>query len=187
MDGILMLCYARHAQLRVMWKSVIEVSRRVGTVVQINSFQKASSPNKAGLKRPTALSSAAVPGRGVVILCQIAHSGFRPRFIAEMLTNSSPPRVQGRHNRWRFVPVSLSQNSAAEFVPDVSSAGEQRTNEGYAPPTEGHRAKELLSAALANSDACRNWLANPAPNLDRAQLSIQRVIRDLNDLSQFFA
>jgi hypothetical protein len=46
------------------------------------------------------------------------------------------------------------------------------------------RMKELLSAAVANSKACQNWLSRAKPNLERARLSIAHVIRDVNDLAR---
>jgi hypothetical protein len=53
-------------------------------------------------------------------------------------------------------------------------------SKGIADP----RMKELLSAAVANSKACQNWLSRPKPNLERARLSISHVIRDVNDLAR---
>jgi hypothetical protein len=46
--------------------------------------------------------------------------------------------------------------------------------------------RELLAAALANSHACQNWLADPTPNLDRARLSIAGVTRDLDLVVETF-
>jgi hypothetical protein len=46
--------------------------------------------------------------------------------------------------------------------------------------------KELLSAAVANSKACQNWLSKAKPNLERARVSIAHVIRDVNDLARMF-
>jgi hypothetical protein len=46
------------------------------------------------------------------------------------------------------------------------------------------QARELLSAALANCYACQNWLSSPAAAIDRAQLSIARVIRDVKALEK---
>jgi hypothetical protein len=44
--------------------------------------------------------------------------------------------------------------------------------------------RDLLAAALANSHACQNWLADSPPNLDRARLSIANVTRDLGLIAE---
>jgi hypothetical protein len=75
---------------------------------------------------------------------------------------------------------------AAVLSPTSSSTGSQpltgHESKGIADP----RMKELLSAAVANSKACQNWLSKAKPNLERARVSIDHVIRDVNDLARMF-
>jgi len=42
---------------------------------------------------------------------------------------------------------------------------------------------ELLSALIANGEACKNWLAGDRPNLDRVRATVVRMIRDARTLS----
>jgi hypothetical protein len=42
---------------------------------------------------------------------------------------------------------------------------------------------ELLSALIANGEACKNWLAGDQANLDRVKATIARMIRDAQTLS----
>ena len=42
---------------------------------------------------------------------------------------------------------------------------------------------EMLTALLANGRACQNWLSPAHPNLDGALLSVTRIIRDAQRLS----
>jgi hypothetical protein len=51
-------------------------------------------------------------------------------------------------------------------------------------PRDLRRAKELLSAALANCQASQNWLSLPTADMDRARLSIENVIRDVGELGE---
>jgi hypothetical protein len=46
------------------------------------------------------------------------------------------------------------------------------------------RLKELLSAALANSQACENWLSKPTLDLGQARRSIVKVTRDVTAIAQ---
>lgn len=66
----------------------------------------------------------------------------------------------------------------------IMAACPMRTSSrGTRPPSQvaaSFGVRELLSAVLANSHACQNWLAAPTPNLDKARLSISNVTRDLN-------
>jgi hypothetical protein len=43
-----------------------------------------------------------------------------------------------------------------------------------------HEVNQPLAAIVANSHACRQWLSAEPPNLQRAQVTIARVIRDAN-------
>ena len=46
------------------------------------------------------------------------------------------------------------------------------------------RLKELLSAALANAQACENWLSKPTLDLGQARRSIVKVTRDVTAIAQ---
>jgi PAS domain S-box-containing protein len=43
-----------------------------------------------------------------------------------------------------------------------------------------HEINQPLAAVVANADACEMWLSTNPPNLERARLAIQRIIRDGN-------
>ncbi|WP_050426423.1 PAS domain-containing sensor histidine kinase [Bradyrhizobium tropiciagri] len=43
-----------------------------------------------------------------------------------------------------------------------------------------HEVNQPLAAIVANSHACQRWLAADAPNVERAQLIVTRIIRDAN-------
>ena len=43
-----------------------------------------------------------------------------------------------------------------------------------------HEVNQPLAAVVANSYACQRWLRSDPPNLDRAQITVERIIRDAN-------
>jgi PAS domain S-box-containing protein len=43
-----------------------------------------------------------------------------------------------------------------------------------------HEINQPLAAVVANGDACDSWLSTDPPNLERARLAVQRIIRDGN-------
>jgi PAS domain S-box-containing protein len=43
-----------------------------------------------------------------------------------------------------------------------------------------HEINQPLGAVVANGDACEMWLASEPPNIERARLAVQRIIRDGN-------
>jgi PAS domain S-box-containing protein len=47
-----------------------------------------------------------------------------------------------------------------------------------------HEVNQPLAAVVANSHACRRWLLADPPNLERAQTTIDRIIRDANDVAE---
>jgi PAS domain S-box-containing protein len=46
-----------------------------------------------------------------------------------------------------------------------------------------HEVNQPLAAVVANSHACQRWLAADPPNLERAQRTVERIIRDANAAS----
>jgi PAS domain S-box-containing protein len=47
-----------------------------------------------------------------------------------------------------------------------------------------HEVNQPLAAIVATSHACSRWLAADPPNLERAQLTLERIIRDANSASE---
>src|SRR5207247_9214494 len=43
-----------------------------------------------------------------------------------------------------------------------------------------HEVNQPLAAIVANSHACHRWLSAEPPNLDRAKITAERIIRDAN-------
>src|SRR5262245_7713059 len=43
-----------------------------------------------------------------------------------------------------------------------------------------HEVNKPLAAIVANSHACQRWLAADPPNIERAQKTVERIVRDAN-------
>ena len=43
-----------------------------------------------------------------------------------------------------------------------------------------HEVNQPLAAIVANSHACQRWLTAEPPNIERAQMTVERIIRDAN-------
>src|SRR3546814_12180483 len=43
-----------------------------------------------------------------------------------------------------------------------------------------HELNQPLAAIVANANACHRWLSAAPPNLERAKISAERIIRDAN-------
>ena len=43
-----------------------------------------------------------------------------------------------------------------------------------------HEVNQPLAAVVANSHACQRWLKSDPPNMERAQITVERIIRDAN-------
>ncbi|GAB4065144.1 PAS domain-containing protein [Ancylobacter sonchi] len=48
-----------------------------------------------------------------------------------------------------------------------------------------HEVNQPLAAVVWNSQACQRWLTADPPNLERAQMTVQRIIRDANAAADF--
>src|SRR5262249_13026513 len=50
-----------------------------------------------------------------------------------------------------------------------------------------HEVNQPLAAVVANSHACQRWLTADPPNLERAQTTVERIIRDANGAADVVA
>jgi PAS domain-containing protein len=48
----------------------------------------------------------------------------------------------------------------------------------------GHQINQPLAAIAANGYACQHWLSAEPPNVERARITVQRILRDADDAAQ---
>jgi C4-dicarboxylate-specific signal transduction histidine kinase len=67
----------------------------------------------------------------------------------------------------RQASVKLAQAAQAASLAELSAS-------------IAHEVNQPLAAIVANSHACQRWLSAEPPNLERAKITVERVIRDAN-------
>ena len=110
-------------------------------------------------------------------------------------------RFDGEY-RWVETRAAPMRNAAGEIVQwnvicldienEVQAQQElRRAREGMARASQAsslaelsasiaHEVNQPLAAIVANSEACHRWLSADPPNLDRAKITAERIIRDAN-------
>jgi len=84
--------------------------------------------------------------------------------------------------RWYGVSVDIDDRKKAEEAlratqAQLSRASALATVSGVAASI-AHEISQPLAAMVANGHACQRWLAADPPNLERAQLAAERIVRD---------
>jgi PAS domain S-box-containing protein len=88
----------------------------------------------------------------------------------------------GRVVRWYGVHVDIDDLKKAEEALRATQAQLSRASEIAAvsgvAASIAHEISQPLAAMVANGHACQRWLAADPPNLERAQLAAERIVRD---------
>jgi hypothetical protein len=168
----MVLYYIRSGYLRVTAKTIVDAARSVGAVARIKSPRMPVWPYEPG--RGTAAGGDPFFGVGAVVICPLGQGNGLVSF----------GRMTGRQNLKPLALGSAVKARATVLLPTGSSSDSQPLTGGEPKFIADPHMKELLSAAVANSKACQNWLSKPKPNLERARVSIAHVIRDVNDLAR---
>ena len=114
----------------------------------------------------------------------------------------SPPlftfRVEGHDNLvalFAFLTTSIIITGLAAKVRKLSEEEVQHTRAeltryarvailGELTASIAHEVNQPLAGVVSSGDACRRWLANQPPNIERANQSLDRIIRDADRASK---
>jgi hypothetical protein len=197
MDRLLVLYYMRPGYVHAVARSIAGAAQSAGAAVYIGPTHRGRVLNVASATRRAPESSkpplfAPSTRRGGLEVV-VVYSPIRLRGGLPMVT------TQQRSGRFRgMLAIQNMQRLRGSARPPTTQVGirsEQQPPSNAPIPRPGGavdvlestsrvQARELLSAALANCYACQNWLLSPTATLDRAQLSIAMVIRDVNALEK---
>jgi hypothetical protein len=180
MERLIVLYYIRSGYGRATAKTIIDAAQSVGAVARITSPRMPFLPYMPG--RGTAATNAPYFGVGAVVICEIGPRSSYHSSIQSMLRPIAIPGSMGMKNR-RDLALNSSVKAGAAVLTANSPLSDSQPTTGESEFVADPRMKELLSAAVANSIACQNWLSKTTPNLQRARVSIAHVIRDVNDLA----
>jgi hypothetical protein len=184
MERLLVIGYIRAGYLAVTAKAVMDAARSAGVVARIKSPRLPSLPYEPA--RRTAAAGESFAGVAAVFICPLGRGGAYRHSLPSIPRTVTFRGMTGIKN-----PRVIAFGGAAETRAAIlSSAGSpsdlQPITGGESKVATDPRMKELLSAAIANSNACQNWLSKAPPNLERARVSIGHVLRDVNDLARMF-
>lgn len=184
MERLLALYYVRPGYLRGMANSIIGAARSVRAIAHIKFTSTQYSPHKIGRGPTTVVRGAGVLGVRAVVLWPLGRHGVNHSILH---TISGPAGFRGMtrfRKRGEADMATVISARAPVIPPNNASVDLQPRATGESKFTVDPRIKDLLSAAIANSKACQNWLSKPTPNLERAGVSIVHVIRDISDLAR---
>ncbi|RWJ29001.1 MAG: PAS domain S-box protein [Mesorhizobium sp.] len=106
-----------------------------------------------------------VDGRGEPVRDQ---SGAIVQWYAISIDIDGEVRAQ---EELRLAQASLARASQAASLAELSAS-------------IAHEVNQPLAAIVANSSACHRWLSAEPPNLDRAKITAERIIRDANSAAE---
>lgn len=102
---------------------------------------------------------------------------------ASPLRNSDGGVVQ-----WNGVCLDIDDQVHAEDAlrraSDRLARATQAANLAEVSASIAHEVNQPLAAIVANSQACQRWLSADPPNLDRAKITAERIVRDANSAAE---
>jgi hypothetical protein len=176
MDGILILFHCRRHRAGI----VPRITRVLGRAIRLDvgMYKLPAKAGSRGMSRAHVALDAALPqsDRNAVTL----YPGYHHPAM-NVLRSVVAQGLPGASERTILVLPFVSRRTQA-----LTSPTDSGSPAGLDPTTWAaqYQLRELLSAALANSHACENWLRGPTPNLPRARLSVANVTRDLHLAAQ---
>jgi PAS domain S-box-containing protein len=103
-------------------------------------------------------------------------------------TRAAPMRnLEGAIVQWNVICLDIDGEVRAQI--ELRSAQEKMARASQAASLAelsasiAHEVNQPLAAIVATSHACRRWLSADPPNLDRASITLERIIRDANSAS----
>lgn len=107
-------------------------------------------------------------------------------------TRSEPLRNQrGVIVQWYVISLDIDDEMRAQA--ELRQTQERLANASQAASLAelsasiAHEVNQPLAAVVANSHACQRWLTADPPNLERAQKTVERIIRDANGAADVVA
>ena len=178
----MVLYYIRAGYLGVTAKTIVDAARSAGAVARIKPPRMSFLPYAP--RRGISVNSKPFFGVGAVLICPLGRGIADQSSIHSILRSVAVRGVTGMMNPKALALGSDVKAPATALSPTSSLTDSQPMTEHESKGIPDPRMKELLSAAIANSKACQNWLSKAKPNLVRARVSIAHVIRDVNDLAR---
>ena len=95
--------------------------------------------------------------------------------------------VEGEIVQWNGICFEIEDQVRAQealtFTQERLARAAQAASLAELSASIAHEVNQPLAAVVANSHACQRWLTSDPPNLERAQKTVERIIRDANSAS----
>ena len=100
-------------------------------------------------------------------------------------TRAAPMRdAAGAIVQWNLICLDIDAEVAAQeelrLAHDTLARATQAASLAELSASIAHEVNQPLAAIVANSNACHRWLAAEPPNIDRAKITAERIVRDAN-------
>jgi PAS domain S-box-containing protein len=100
-------------------------------------------------------------------------------------TRAAPMRdAEGSIVQWNVICLDIDREvkvqQALRLAQDRLSRASQAASLAELSASIAHEVNQPLAAIVANSHACHRWLSSTPPNIERARLTAERIIRDAN-------
>ncbi|PAQ05582.1 PAS domain-containing protein [Mesorhizobium temperatum] len=100
-------------------------------------------------------------------------------------TRAAPMRnTEGTIVQWNVICLDVENEVRAEeelrLAQESLARASQAASLAELSASIAHEVNQPLAAVVANSHACQRWLMAEPPNLERAQKTVERIIRDAN-------
>jgi PAS domain S-box-containing protein len=100
-------------------------------------------------------------------------------------TRAAPMRnAEGTIVQWNVMCLDIDGEVRAEaklrLAQDSLARASQAASLSELSASIAHEVNQPLAAVVANSHACQRWLLAAPPNIERAQRTVERIIRDAN-------
>ncbi len=100
-------------------------------------------------------------------------------------TRAAPMRnAEGEIVQWNVICLDIDGEVRAQEELRLAQEGLARASQAASlaelSASIAHEVNQPLAAVVANSHACQRWLMAEPPNMERAQRTVERIIRDAN-------
>src|SRR6266478_3761575 len=98
------------------------------------------------------------------------------------MINEAQRNAEGRVVRWYALLTDIDDRKSAEEALRGTqtrlSRARQAATVAELSASIAHEINQPLASVVTNAHACQTWLAHDPPNLERAQATLERIIRD---------
>lgn len=96
--------------------------------------------------------------------------------------------TEGRILRWFHLLTDIEDRKRTEEALQMAQEKLARSSQAVSlaklSASIAHEINQPLAAVMTNAQACQNWLAATPPNVQRATVSVERIIRSANSVSE---